>query len=164
MIGFLPGHRAVVLEHGDVLEAAVLLEVLDALAGQRQKLRHFRVGGHPEMAVVARVLHQHLVRTHRTHLVIEAVALAQRVPFNVVKGVGVHHRTRRPQSAVQRGHRGDHLRRMLRVRTVRTSISPVRFPVGIVAGDHPGARDGVFAKLHRNQLLVASCQFESPTR
>ena len=97
------------------------------------------------MAIMARVLNQHLVGYHRTPHVVEAIALAQRVAFDVVEGEGIHHCPRRPESANQRVHPGDHLRRTRRIRTVRTTIFSQPFQVGVVAGDHPGARDRVFA-------------------
>ena len=103
----------------------------------------------PELAVVARVLHQHLVRAHRPHRVVEAVAAALRVAFDVVERVGVHHRPRRPRPAVHRGHGGDHLRcaSVDSGQKGQAAVPPAR-DRHVVAGDHPGARDGIFAKFH----------------
>src|SRR5437764_11131915 len=53
---------AVILEHADVAEAGIALEVLDALRREQQKLLNLAVIGLPEWPVVARVLYQHFVR------------------------------------------------------------------------------------------------------
>ena len=64
MLEFLSGHGPVILKDADVLEAAVALEVVDALAGQQQELLDFGVARVPQLAVVADILDQHLVRPH----------------------------------------------------------------------------------------------------
>src|SRR3984885_64241 len=67
MAEFLPSALAVVLEQADIFDAGIALEVKDALGGQAEKVRNLIVAGLPQMTVVARVLHQHFMRTPRVH-------------------------------------------------------------------------------------------------
>ena len=57
MLELLSGAGAVVLEDADVVEAAVALQVLNALGGQQQKLFDFGVVGVPQLAVVPGIFH-----------------------------------------------------------------------------------------------------------
>jgi len=80
----LAGAGSVVLEDADVFEAAVALQVLDALRGQEQELSDFGVAGLPHLPVVARILDQHFVRPQRAHAVINAVTAAAGFALQVV--------------------------------------------------------------------------------
>ena len=71
---------AVIFENADVLEAGVALQILNAQRGQTQKLFHFGVARIPEMAVMTWVLQQNLVRAHRPHAVVEAIAARDASP------------------------------------------------------------------------------------
>ena len=100
MAEFLAGIRAVVLEEADVLDARVALEVENALGGEAQELPDLVVAGIPELAVVPGIFDQHFMSAHRTHAVVNAVAAAAGLAFNVVKRRGMHHRARRPARAL----------------------------------------------------------------
>src|SRR5580698_8774826 len=51
MVELLSRHRSVILEHRNVLEAHISLQVLDALAAERQILLDLSIVGIPQMAV-----------------------------------------------------------------------------------------------------------------
>src|SRR5713226_9372927 len=76
MAELLSGIRAMVFEEADIFDARIALEIEDALGGQAKEPLDLRVAGIPNMAVVARVLDQNLVRADRVHAVVEAVATA----------------------------------------------------------------------------------------
>ena len=105
-----PARLAVILENADVLEAAVALQILNPLRGQTQKLFDLNVAGIPDMAIVARIFQQNFVRSHRSHAVVESVAAAGRLAFDVVKRLRMHNRARRPRAAIHAGQGGDDLR------------------------------------------------------
>ena len=90
MAEFLPGTPAVVLEEADVLDAGVALEIENALGGHAKEPLDLRVAGIPKMVVMARVLDQHLVRSDGVHAVIEAIATASGLAFNVIERRGMH--------------------------------------------------------------------------
>ncbi len=148
VIELLASGASEILVDGDVLEAAVALEVGNARAGENKELLHFGVGGAPVIPVVARVLDQHFVSAHRLHLVIQAFAAACGVAFHVVDRVGMHHGAGRPRASGDRWARGDHLRRMRAV-GAEVANSAVGGAWRLVAGDHPGTRDRVFAQFHK---------------
>src|SRR5271165_3772924 len=54
------------------------------------------------------ILDQHLMRADRTHAVVNAIAAASGLAFNVVERCGMHHRACRP--AHRAGNCGDELR------------------------------------------------------
>jgi hypothetical protein len=61
----------------------------------------------------------------------------------------MHHGARRPASADRVGNGGDDLRRIFRIRTEAAADFRPRTDLrGIVPGDDPRARDGIFAQLH----------------
>src|SRR5512146_2841208 len=107
MIEFLSRPRAEILVKSDVLEAAIALEVLDALPGEDQKLLDFDFADIPDLTVVARVLDQYFVRAHGPHAVVDAVAAALRVALDAVERQRGHHGPRRPGPAVHRWQGGN---------------------------------------------------------
>src|SRR5579863_1328293 len=76
MLELLPGGATVVLENADVFEAPIALQILNALRDQKQKLADLEVAGVPQMTIVARILHQHLMSADRTHAIVNAVSPA----------------------------------------------------------------------------------------
>ena len=111
MLEFLAGIAAVIFEDADVLEARVAFQILNALRGQQQKLFDFSVAGIPQLPVVAKILDQHLVRTHRGHAIVDAIAAARWLSFNAIQRRGMDHGTRRPRPAIDARHVGNQLRR-----------------------------------------------------
>ena len=87
----------------------IALEVEDALGGQAQELPNLIVAGLPQMTVVAGILHQHFMRAHRIHAIVDAVAAAAGLAFDVIERRGMHHRARRPDPRAL-GSCGDDLR------------------------------------------------------
>src|SRR3954452_23858189 len=79
MVEFLAAEWPMVLKDGDVFKSAVALQIDDALCGEPEELLDFRVAGIPQIAVVARIFDQHLMRPYRAHVVVEAVSLAVRI-------------------------------------------------------------------------------------
>ena len=67
---------------------------MNAQRGQTQKLFHFGVARIPEMAVMTWVLQQNLVRAHRPHAVVEAIAAARRFAFDMVERMRMDDRSR----------------------------------------------------------------------
>src|ERR1700679_2120059 len=96
MAKLLPGARAEVFEEADIFNARVALEVEDALRGEVQKLFNLSVAGIPEMAVVLRILDDDLVRADGAHAVVEAVAAASGLTFDVVERGRMHYGARAP--------------------------------------------------------------------
>ncbi len=83
---------AEVLDDADVFKATVFLEVVDAQGAQLQVLLDLAVVGVPQVAIVAGILDDDLVRADRLHGVIQTVAGAARFAFNPVDGMRMHHR------------------------------------------------------------------------
>jgi len=108
MFKFLPGAEAVILEHADVLESAVALQILNALRGQPQEDFDLGIAGVPDMAIVARVLEQYFVGSYQAHAIVKAVGAATGFTFDVVERIRVHHRTSRPGVAPGAGQVGNH--------------------------------------------------------
>src|SRR6202158_2071711 len=111
MAEFLPGILAIILEQADVLDARIALEVEDALGDQAEEVCDLIVAGIPQVAVVARIFDQNLVRADRVHAVINTVAAAAGFALNAVKRRGVNHGTRGPGDAGRVGRFRDHLHR-----------------------------------------------------
>src|SRR5208337_4383036 len=148
MVELLSGSRSVILENADVLEAAVALQILDPLRRKTQELFHFDVACIPDMAVVTGIFDQYFVSADRSHAIVEAIAAAGRFAFDVVERMRMDYRARRPCAAIHAGQVGDDVR-WLRGRTTKTAGFGARRGLDdIVAGDHPGTRDGIFAELH----------------
>src|SRR3984885_3614286 len=148
VIKLLSRSRAMVLENADVLKAAVPLQVLYARRGQTQKLLHLGVAPIPQMAVVARILQQYLMRADRPPAVIETVAAPRRFAFDVIKRMRMDHRARRPRAAVQPRQCGDHLRGFGGGTAKPASLRSRSGIDDIVTGNHPRTGDGIFAEFH----------------
>src|SRR5215831_5847566 len=97
MIEVLSRVAAEVLEHADVLEAAIALQVLDALCAQGQVSLDFMVVRDPQMPVVPGVFHHDFVGPHGIHLVVEAVSGAARITLDPVHRPWIHHAARQPR-------------------------------------------------------------------
>ena len=107
VVEFLPGCLAVILENADVLESAIALQILNPLRGQTQELLDLDVTGIPDMAIVAGIFQQNFVSAHRSHAVVESVAAAGRLAFDVVQGLRMDDRARRPRAPIHAGQGGD---------------------------------------------------------
>jgi hypothetical protein len=81
----------VILENADVLKATVPLQILNAMGNQAQELFNLRVARIPEIALVARILKQNFVSTHRSHAVIETISAATGLTLDVIERMGMHH-------------------------------------------------------------------------
>ncbi len=148
MFEFLSRSLTVVLENTDVLEAAVALQILKPQCSQTKELFNFEVARIPQVAVVAWTLEQNFVSANRPHAVVEAVATAGWLAFNVVQRIRMHDRARRPRAAIHAGQVGDDLRRF-GVRTAKLAGLGARSGLDdIVTGDHPGTGDGIFTEFH----------------
>ena len=110
MLEFLARIAAVILENADVFETLVALEVLDALRSEAEKLFDLAVTRVPQMAIVARILYQQLVRSDRAHAIVKPVTPASRLTFNVIKRRRVNHGLGRPGKPVSARASGNHLR------------------------------------------------------
>src|SRR5205823_2403426 len=93
-------------------------------------------------------LYQDLVRADRSHAVINTVAAALRVAFDVIQRRWVDHCPRRPWSAIHRSHSRDDLRLDRGVWAESAKWLFTALSVCSVPGDNPGARDRVFAEFH----------------
>jgi hypothetical protein len=102
MIEFLPRARPLILEHADVLEAAIAFQVLHALRAKQQELLNLAIVRVPDLAVVAGIFDQHLVRANRAHRVVEPFSAAARITFHPVERRGMHYGPRRPRTCVYR--------------------------------------------------------------
>src|ERR1035437_4051054 len=100
-----------VLEEEDVAEAAVFLEIVDALLERPQRLfdellRHIAKG-----LVVVGPFDDDLMGADAVHLVVHALALAVQLAFDAEDGKFIGHDTHAPPGlvAVPRGPKGQHL-------------------------------------------------------
>src|ERR1700692_2655314 len=107
VVEFLSRSLAVILENADVLESAIALQILNPLRGQTQELFDLDVTGIPDMAIVTGVFDQNFVSASRSHAVVEAVAAAGRLAFDVVQGLRMNHGARRPCTAIHAGQISD---------------------------------------------------------
>src|SRR5882762_3410700 len=148
VVEFLSGCLAVILENADVLEAAVALQILNPLCRQTQELFDLDVTGIPDMAIVAGILQQNFVSAHRSHSVVESVASAGRLAFDVVQGLRMNDRAGRPCAAIHAGQVSNDLGWLGGSATKRAGLGAWRGLADIIASDHPGAGDGIFAQFH----------------
>src|ERR1039458_2005060 len=148
VIEFLSGFRAVILEDADVLEPAVALQILNPQGGQAQELCDFEVGCIPDMAVVAGIFDQNFVSADRSHAVVEAVGAAGSLAFDVVERMGVDDGARRPCAAIRTGQVGNDLGGLGGRTAKPAGLGAWSRLDDIVAGDHPGTGDGIFAEFH----------------
>src|SRR6266446_1194757 len=160
VVEFLPGCLAVILENADVLESAVALQILNPQRGQAQELFDFDVGGIPDMAVVAGIFQQNFVSAHRSHAVIESVAAARRLAFDVVQGLWMDQRARRPRAAIHAGQVGDDMGWVGGSTTKGAHFGARREFADVVAGDHPGTGDGIFAQFHGSKKNKIICNLQ----
>ena len=96
MLEFLSRSHTVILEDADVLEARILLQILNALGRQQQKLLDLGIARIPQLPIVMQALHQDLVRTDGRHAIVKTIAATLRLAFNPVQRRGMHHGARRP--------------------------------------------------------------------
>src|SRR5271165_5754293 len=148
MFELLPGIWAVVLKNADVLEAVVVLQVLDTQSGETQKLLHLAVTGIPQMPPVVRVLQQDLMSSDRTHAVIQPIAATRRVALNPVQRLRMDHRARRPRTAVEPRHGRNNLQWLGRWTAKTAGLGAGSRLRNIVSRDDPGASDRIFAQFH----------------
>src|SRR6202163_3008838 len=156
VVEFLPGCLAVILENADVLESAIALQILNPLRGQTQELLDLDVTGIPDMAIVAGIFQQNFVSAHRSHAVVESVAAAGRLAFDMVQGLRMDDRARRPRAAIHAGQGGDDIRSVGGRATKTAGLGAWRGLAHIVASDHPGTGDGIFAQFHgskKNKII-----------
>src|SRR5271166_4021406 len=153
MVKLLSRHAAEILEDADVLEASVALQVLDALAAESKILLDLAIVGVPQVAVVARIFHDDLMRSDRLHGVVQAVARAARLTIDAVERTWMYHGARRPRAAIHRRRRRYHLQLLARLRTERAEVVGRGATLGFVPADDPRAGDGILAQFHRSFTL-----------
>src|SRR4029077_4098158 len=148
VVEFLSRGVAVILENADVLEPAIALQILNPLRGQTQELFDLDVTGIPDVAIVAGIFQQNLVSAHRSHAVVESVAAAGRLTFDVVQGLRMYDRARRPCAAIYAGQVSNDFGWLGGSSTKGAGLGAWRGLADIVASDHPGPGDGIFAQFH----------------
>ena len=171
------GGRAVILEHQDVAEPDIALQVDDPLAERPQHPLDLRLGHRrQDLAVIGR-LDDHFVRADPVHAIEEPLAFAIQIALDLQRRILVRHGTQVPAGSIRRAAvvaerehfvRGQGLaarteRAVLRADD-RGALEPeVVGPLAAVRGnDHPAAGDRVFAKFRqcevrgRKRLLDAS--------
>src|SRR5262245_24198390 len=116
MFELLARAGAVVLENAHIFETRITFEILYSLCSQHQELFNLTITGIPELAVVTRILDQHLMRAYRPHPVIKTITAAGGIAFDAVQRCRVHNRTRRPGITFQPWSTGYDLVRSGRVR------------------------------------------------
>src|SRR6202795_902251 len=136
VVEFLSRGLAVILENADVLESAISLQILNPLRGQTQELFDLDVTGIPDMAIVTGILQQNFVSAHRSHAVVESVAAAGRLAFDVVQGLRMNDRARRRRAAIHTGQGGDDVGSVGGGATKTAGLGAWRGLAGIVASDH----------------------------
>ncbi len=65
-------------------------------AARRRNMADLIVAGIPELAVVPGIFDQDFMSANRIHAVVDAVAAAAGLAFNVIERRGMHHGARRP--------------------------------------------------------------------
>src|ERR1700691_5168927 len=148
MAKFLSGAFAVILENADVFEPAIALQILNPKSGEPQKLFEFEVANVPDMTVMPRILQQYFMSADGTHAIIQAVPAASRFAFDMVKGIRMNHRARRPGAPIQPGEVSDDVGRLGRRAAKTTGLRKWFGFDDIVARDHPRTRDRILAKFH----------------
>jgi hypothetical protein len=112
------------------------------------------------MTIVIRILDEYFMCAYGLHAVIEAIAAASGLAFDMVERSGVDHGTRGPGRAGRIGSVRDYMQAGIgaeRARRVGTGSGIA----GIVAGHDPGAGDGVLAKFHRKKKENTEREVES---
>src|ERR1700676_1568312 len=108
------------------------------------------------MAIVAGIFQQKFVSAHRSPAVVESVAAAGRLAFDVIQGLRMDNRARRPRAAIHAGRGGDDIRSVGGRATKTAGLGAWRGLADIVASDHPGTGDGIFAQFHgskKNKII-----------
>src|ERR687898_1910343 len=100
MLEMRAGGRAVILEDDDRAEAAILLQIVDALAESTEHLLDIALPHRRQRLLVARRLDDHLVGADAVHLVEEALALAVERAFDAQHGKLVRHDAQAPAGPV----------------------------------------------------------------
>ena len=154
---------AVVLEKQDVAEAAVLLQIVDALLERPEHLFDLLLRHLAQGLVVVRPLDDHLVGADAVHLVVHALALAVQLAFDAQRRELVGHHAHPPSRlvAVAGVAVGQHLRRRLvfisvteradgRRRRRNRLADKIARALGAVRGDnHPSPGDGVLTQFRQ---------------
>src|ERR1700722_14520627 len=149
MFEFLSGRSPIIFENTDVLQAGILLQILDTLSDEQKKLLDLRRACVPQLPVVTRIFQQNFVRANRSHTVVNAIAASRSFTFHPVKRGWMHDGTRRPRRTWCRRQTGDDLTRRRRISAEGTLGLRMWCGFGnIVAGNYPGTGNGIFAKLH----------------
>ena len=148
-----PAFFPVIFEQTHIFHTRIALEVHDASPGhQAQELprsphrRHSTNAGRGNW-----ILNQHLMRAHRMHAVIDAIAAAARLAFNAIQRRRMHHRARRPWRSRIIRSRGDYLHRVRGIAAKWAGPFGSRRIDRIVSGNNPRACDRIFAKFHRQR-------------
>ena|SRR3984957_16418158 len=146
MLELLPGAGSMILEDADILEASVALEILNALCGQEQELFEFAVACVPQMPLMRRIFHQNFVRANGAHTVVDAIAAAGSLAFDMVQSAGMHRGTRRPRSAGKSRHGSDNLRRFAGIGAEPANRFRTRHILGdVVSRNNPGTGNRILA-------------------
>src|ERR1700675_759715 len=148
VVEFLSRGLAVILENADVLESAISLQILNPLRGQTQELFDLDVTDIPDMAIVAGIFQQNFVSPHRSHAVVESVAAAGRLAFDVIQSLRMDNRARRPRTTIHAGQGGDHIGYVGGRATKTAGLGAWRGLADVVARDHPGPGYGILAQFH----------------
>ena len=147
MLELLSGTSALILKNAHIFETAIALQILDPLCHQAQKLFQFSIARIPQMALMIGVFQQKLVRSDRSHAVIQAIAPPTWFAFDPIDGRGMYDRTRRPCSTIHAGQRCDHLQ--LRGLAAKRAWSGAGDGFrDIITRNHPRTGDGIFAEFH----------------
>src|SRR5258708_1277158 len=160
MVEFLSGPDAMVLENADVLKSAVTLQILNPQRDQAQELLNFDIARVPEMAVMTGIFEQNLVSAHRSHAVVEAVAAASRLALDVIERMRMDYGRRRTWAALHGREVGDDLGRLGRRPAKPARLRACRRLHDIVASDHPGPGDGIFAQFHGSKKNKIICNLQ----
>ena len=138
-----------ILEHADIFEAGITLQVLDAVRSQQQKLLDFSIAGIPQLPVMTKILHQHFMCAHRRHAIVDAVTATQWLAFNAIQRGGMDHSARRPRTAAWCRHVGNQLYSGGRVRAKPAKGFNARSAVWHVVTDNdPRTGNGIFSQFH----------------
>src|SRR5713226_7769402 len=146
---FFTSQWAVVLEHGDVFEARIALQVGDAQGIGSQHALDLLIAHRCELQVVLPSLHNDLVCAHRAHAVVDAIRLPPGLALNAVERIDVRKDAYLPGALRRQHQQGGRL--ILIARAERT-------PAGCsgrlvrMAHDHPAACDWVLTEFHLGRV------------
>jgi len=145
MRAFLARKGPVILVDRDILEAAVALQILDAMPPGFQNKQDLVVGQIFELAVVFGGLDDDFVRAHRLHLVVAPVGAPLGIALHTVERIRV-----RQDRNLRRAMRREAKKCVLGARFLGAKWASARGFTGVsaVADNHPTARNGIFTKFH----------------